>query len=471
MMLGSKFVVEKKKELWHNKHQSYIFEKEKSMQYNNELENLNNEGMQEAVVIDLEKEPKESFFKKHGFILGVLTSMICLVIVCFGFKVVLGMTGQLLVIGENGTSTINGAALLDDEVAQKIDEIYSYMNIYYYGEFEKEDIYNSLYSGVLESLEDPYSVYYTPEEYQDMQVSTSGKYVGIGAGVNQDLTTMEVTISKVYRGTPSEEAGLKNGDMILSVEGIEATSVEVSELVQHIRGEEGTTVHMVIYRPSTGETLEFDVERRNVVLPSIEGEMLEGGIGYIQITEFQDETDEQFAEMVTQLKTEGAKGLIIDVRANPGGLLRSVVNLLDHVLPEGLLVYVEDKYGNRDNYNSDASCLDMPIVVLTDENSASASEIFAGALKDYEYATLVGKTTFGKGIVQNIIRLSDGDAMKITTAKYFTPKGNDIHKVGVTPDVEVDYEYSGPEDEAYDKQYDSQFLKAVEIMKEKLANQ
>lgn len=436
------------------------------MQYNNEFENLN-----EEIAFAKEQEKKESFFKKHGFILGIVTSMICLAVVAFGIKGFLNMTGQLLIIGEAGASKIEGAALLNSDVAEKIDEIYQYMNIYYYGDFEKEDIYNSIYSGVMESLEDPYSVYYTPEEYKDMQVSTSGTYYGIGAGVSQDLKTMEVTITKVYRGTPSEEAGLKNGDMVLSVEGIDATSVEVSELVQHIRGEEGTTVHMVIYRPSTGKTLEFDVERRHVELPSIEGEMLEDGIGYIQITEFQDKTDEQFEVMVKQLQTQGAKGLIIDVRANPGGLLTSVVNLLDQVLPEGLLVYVEDKYGNRDEYTSGASCLDLPIVVLTDANSASASEIFAGALKDYEYATLVGKTTYGKGIVQNIIRLSDGDAIKITTAKYFTPKGNDIHKIGVVPDVEVDYEYSGPDGETYDKQYDSQFLKAVEIMKEKLANE
>ncbi len=436
------------------------------MQYNNEIENLNEESVFDAV-----PEKKESFFKKHGFFLGVLTSMICVAIVCFGVSGVLKMKGQLLIIGEAGASTISGSALLNDEVVEKIDEIYSYMNIYYYDEFEKEDIYNSIYSGVLESLEDPYSVYYTPQEYEDMKVSTSGTYYGIGAGVSQDMTTMEVTITKVYRGTPSEEAGLKNGDQILSVEDIEATSVDVSELVQHIRGEAGTTVHIVIYRPSTGETLEFDVERRHVELPSIEGEMLDDGIGYIQITEFQDKTDEQFEVMVKQLQTQGMKGLIVDVRANPGGLLTTVVNLLDQILPKGLLVYVEDKYGNRDEYTSDAACLDLPIVVLTDESSASASEIFAGAMKDYEYATLVGKTTYGKGIVQNIIRLSDGDAMKITTAKYFTPKGNDIHKIGVVPDVEVDYEYSGPEDETYDKQYDSQFLKAVEIMKDKLANE
>ncbi|MBP3677580.1 MAG: S41 family peptidase [Agathobacter sp.] len=435
------------------------------------MENLNEEHTNEEILVEDIPEKKESFFKKHAFFFGVLTSMICLAIVCFGIKGVLKMTGQLLVIGEAGASTITSDALLDEEVVEKIDEIYSYMNIYYYGDFEKEDIYNSIYSGVMESLEDPYSVYYTPEEYEDMRVSTSGTYYGIGAGVSQDMTTMEVTISKVYRGTPSEEAGLKNGDMILYVEDIDATSVEVSELVQHIRGEEGTTVHMTIYRPSTGETLEFDVERRHVELPSIEGEMLEGNIGYIQITEFQDKTDEQFEVMLKMLQKQGAKGLIIDVRANPGGLLSTVVNLLDQVLPEGLLVYVEDKYGNRDEYTSNAECVDLPIVVLMDENSASASEIFAGAMKDYEYATLVGKTTYGKGIVQNIIRLSDGDAMKITTAKYFTPKGNDIHKIGVTPDVEVDYEYSGPENENYDKQDDRQFLKAVEIMKEKLANE
>jgi len=434
-----------------------------SMNYNNEIENLNEEYSTQSYA-----PQKESFFKKHGFLMGILVSVACLVVAGFFTIGMLNMTGQLLIIGEAGASTISGEALLEPEVVEKIDEIYSYMNIYYYGDFEKEDIYNSMYSGVMESLEDPYSVYYTPEEYEDMQVSTSGTYYGIGAGVSQNLTTMEVTISKVYRGTPAEEAGLKNGDMILTVEDIEATSVEVSELVQHIRGEEGTKVHMVIYRPSTEETLEFDVERRHVELPSIEGEMLDGGIGYIQITEFQDKTDEQFAQMVEQLQGQGVKGLIIDVRANPGGLLSTVVNLLDQVLPEGLLVYVEDKYGNRDEYTSDAYCIELPIVVLADETSASASEIFAGALKDYEYATLVGKTTYGKGIVQNIIRLSDGDALKITTAKYFTPKGNDIHKIGVAPDVEVDYEYTGPEEETYDKQYDSQFLKAVEIMKEKL---
>lgn len=427
------------------------------MDYNNEMYNYENK--------------KESFFKRHGFIFGVLLTLLVVVAAIMGISGLLGATGQILIIGETGASTINGDAFLEDDAVEKLDEIYNAVNIYYYEDFEKDELEESLYKGLVEGLNDPYSVYYTKEEYEDMMVSTTGTYYGIGAGLSQNIETMVVTITKVYRGTPAEEAGLKNGDIILSVEDLDATSMEVSKLVQHIRGEEGTTVHMTIYRESTQETLQFEVERRHVELPSIEGEMLEGNIGYIQITEFQDKTDEQFEVMLKMLQKQGAKGLIIDVRANPGGLLSTVVNLLDQVLPEGLLVYVEDKYGNRDEYTSNAECVDLPIVVLMDETSASASEIFAGAMKDYEYATLVGKTTYGKGIVQNIIRLSDGDAMKITTAKYFTPKGNDIHKVGVTPDVEVDYEYSGPENENYDKQYDSQFLKAVEIMKEKLANE
>ena len=405
-----------------------------------------------------------SIFKKHGFVLGILTSLLCVVLICGIVMGVLNVTGQILIIGQTGASTVNNDALLEDEAVQKLDEIYDAINIYYYEDFEKADLEEALYKGLVEGLEDPYSVYYTEEEYADLMVSTTGTYYGIGAGLSQDLDTMVVTITKVYRGTPAEEAGLKNGDIILYVEDLEATSMEVSELVQHIRGEEGTSVHMTIYRESTEETLEFDVERRHVELPSIEGEMLEGGIGYIQITEFQSKTDEQFAEMLEQLKEQGMKGLIVDVRANPGGLLSSVVNLCDYILPEGLVVYVEDTFGNKEEYVSDKSCVELPMVVLIDEDSASASEIFAGALKDYEYAALVGKTTYGKGIVQNIIPLSDGDAIKLTTAKYFTPNGNYIHEVGISPDIEVEYEYTGPEDETYDKQYDSQFLKAVEVM-------
>lgn len=426
------------------------------MDYNNEMENF-------------KPYKKESVFKKHGFLMGVLSTLLCVVLVCGLVFGLLNATGQILVIGQTGASTVEGEALLSEETVEKLDEIYQNINIYYYEDFEKTDLEESLYKGLVEGLNDPYSVYYTEEEYEDLMVSTTGTYYGIGAGLSQNLDTMVVTITKVYRGTPAEEAGLKNGDIILAVDEWDATSMEVSKLVQHIRGEAGTTVHMTIYRESTGETLEFDVERRHVELPSIEGEMLEGGIGYIQITEFQSKTDEQFEEMLESFRTQGMNGLIVDVRANPGGLLSSVVNLCDYILPQGLVVYIEDTFGNKEEYNSDKRCIDIPMVVLIDENSASASEIFAAAMKDYQYATLVGKTTYGKGIVQNIIPLDDGDALKLTTAKYFTPNGNYIHEVGVSPDVEIDYEYTGPEDATYDKQYDSQFLKAVEVMQGMLA--
>jgi len=438
---------------------------------NNEMNLEQKEQVEQVDWANVQIPQKESFVKRHGFVFGFLSSLLCVVLVAAFVLGYLKMSGNILIVGEGGASTVNGDTILTQEVVDKIEELYSYMNIYYYEDVDRESIDEALYSGLLESLNDPYSVYYTPEEYEELMVSTSGTYCGIGAGVSQNLTTMEVTITKVYRGTPAEEAGLLAGDMIVAVGDLEAVTVSVDELVQNIRGEEGTVVHMTIYRPSTGETLEFDVTRRFVELSSVEGEMLENGIAYIEITEFQSKTDEQFQAMVEEFKTQGMKGLIVDVRANPGGLLTSVVNMLDYVLPSGMVVYIEDKYGNREEYRSDAACLDIPMVVLSDQNSASASEIFAGALKDYEYATLVGKTTYGKGIVQNIIPLEKGDAIKLTTAKYFTPNGNYIHGVGITPDVEVDYEYSGDSAAPYDKQYDSQFIKALEEMNKLLAEE
>ena len=428
--------------------------------------NLNQEEETDELTIPIEK--KSNFFVRHKFGFGILAGILVMVLVLFVALQAISNSGRTFVIGGKGVSQVENNVLLEKDVVEKIDEIYSYLNLYYYEDYEFEDIQESLYKGVMNGLDDPYSQYYTKEEYEDLMVSTSGTYAGIGAGLSQNVETMEVVISKVYRGTPAEEAGLMNGDKVLLVNEIEATSMEVSDLVQHIRGEEHTTVHMVVYRESTGETLEFDVERRHIELPSIEGEMLENGIAYVQITEFQSKTDEQFTEMLNSLKKQGMKGLILDVRANPGGYLSSVVEIADQILPKGLIVYTEDKYGTKQEHTSDAMCMDIPLVLLIDENSASASEILAGAIKDYGYGTLVGTTTFGKGIVQNIIPLSNGDAIKITTSKYFTPNGNYIHKVGISPDVEMEYEYTGPTDKPYDKQYDNQFLKALEIMREKI---
>lgn len=400
-----------------------------------------------------------------GFLLGILLLGIGVTV---GVHVYTTSTNQYLVISTSGVKKTAESNILTNKTVKKIDELMSYIDLYYNDDCDEDDIRNAIYAGTLEGLGDPYSVYYTADEYKDMQISTSGKYYGIGAALGQDAKTKEVTISKVYEGTPAEEAGLRDGDQIVKVNDTVSTSEELSDLVQKIRGEEGTTVHLKIYRASTKKTFEVDVERKNVELPSITSKMLDGGIGYIQISEFQSKTEEQFKSALADLKKQGMKSLIVDVRSNPGGLITAAANILDQILPKGTVVYTEDKYGKREDYTSDSKCLKCPIAVLVNENSASASEIFAGAIKDYNYGTLIGTKTFGKGIVQTVFPLEDGDAVKITTAKYYTPKGNYIHGVGIEPDINLTYKYSGPEDEAYDMKYDNQVQKAIKVLAEKM---
>ena len=396
-----------------------------------------------------------------GFLLGVLLLGIGVTV---GAHIYTTSTNQYLIISPSGIKQTAKSDILTGKMVKKIDELMSYIDLYYNDDYDEEDVRNAIYAGALEGLGDPYSVYYTADEYKDMQINTSGNYYGIGAALSQNAKTKEVTISKVYEGTPAEEAGLKDGDQIVKVNDTVSTSEELSNLVQEIRGEEGTTVHLKVYRSSNDKTFEVDVERKNVELPSITSKLLDGGIGYIQISEFQSKTAEQFKSALADLKKQGMKSLIVDVRSNPGGLITAVSNILDQILPEGTVVYTEDKYGKREDYTSDSNCLDCPIAVLVNENSASASEIFAGAIKDYNYGTLIGTKTFGKGIVQTVFPLEDGDAVKLTTAKYYTPKGNYIHGVGIEPDIELTYKYSGPEDEAYDMKYDNQLQKAIEVL-------
>lgn len=415
--------------------------------------------------------------KKSRFGWGILTGVLGTVLVSgVALNVFCQVTGtKIYVMGAtNGTETVvevdtSGSGLLDQSTMDKINELATYIDYYYYNDVEEQELRDGLYTGLLEGVDDKYSVYYNADDYAELQVTATGQYYGIGAGLSQDKNTMEVTIVKVYEGTPSEAAGLKKDDIILSVDDTEATSMELSDLVKMIRGEEGTKVHLEIYRPSTEENLSFDVERADVTLPSVESEMLDNGIGYIYIDSFETDTASQFEKALLTLESQGMKALIVDLRYNPGGMVTSVVQILDDILPEGLLVYIEDKYGNRQEYKSDGgSHLDCPIAVLINGDSASASEIFAGAIKDYGYGTLIGTTTYGKGIVQTIFPLEDGDAVKITTAKYFTPKGNFIHGVGIDPDIELEYEYLDPDGEEYDKAYDNQIQKAIEVLTEEM---
>lgn len=419
-----------------------------------------------------EPEKKKSKFG-WGIVTGVLGTVLAAGAALNVFCKTTGTTIYIMNASDASKPAITAAdsdsTLLNEDTVKKINELGTYIDYYYYDDVEEQELRDGLYAGLLEGVGDKYSVYYNADEYADLQVSTTGQYYGIGAGLSQNKTTMEVTVNKIYEGTPSEAAGMKKDDVILSVDGTEATSMELTNLVKLIRGDEGTTVHIEIYRPSTEENLSFDVERADVTLPSVSSQMLENSIGYILIDSFETDTAKQFEQALADLQAQGMKSLIVDVRYNPGGMVTSVVQILDDILPEGLLVYIEDKYGNRQDYNSDGDTyLDCPIAVLMNEDSASAAEIFAGAIKDYDYGTLIGTTTYGKGIVQTIFPLENGDAVKITTAKYFTPKGNYIHGVGIDPDIELEYEYLNPDGEEYEMQYDNQVQKAIEVLTEKM---
>lgn len=406
------------------------------------------------------ESPKRKSGLGKGLFMGIVGTMLVMVL---GIYIICHMTGTQIVLADKEVEE----TLLDADTIAKLNELTAYIQMYYYeDDATTEDLKDGMYAGLVSGLGDKYSVYYTAEEYEQTQVSMTGKYYGIGAGLSQDVDTMVVTISKVYEGTPSEAAGLLAEDIILSVDDVDATSMEVTDLVMLIRGEEGTTVHLEIYRPSTGEYLSFDVERANVTLPSVDSEMLTEEIGYIRIESFETDTATQFETALTELENQGMQSLVVDLRYNGGGLVDSVVQILDDILPEGMLVYTEDKYGNRQEYKSSGDTyFDYPMVVLINQDSASASEIFAGAIKDYEYGTLIGTTTFGKGIVQVVFPLSDGDAIKLTTAKYFTPNGNYIHGVGIEPDIELEYEYLDPDGESYEMQYDNQIQKAIEVLR------
>lgn len=407
--------------------------------------------------------------KKTGFLQGMAVGMLVMLLIgaiAVGFwSAALGISRKLkTTVEEKGTNPTQ-QAISDDQVKKKAGEIADLLDQYYYEDIDEDALVQGMYAGIAEGVGDPYTCYYTKEEYDSMNETTSGTYYGIGAVLTQNVKTNVVTILHVYSGSPAEEAGVRDGDVIVKVEDIAGDSLELAELVKHIKGEEGTTVHLQLLREGEKDYVELDVQRRQVEIPTVEHQMLAGNIGLIQVSEFADNTPQQFDAAIKDLQSQGMVSMIVDLRNNPGGVLSSVVTMLDELLPEGTLVYTEDKYGNRSDYDSEASSLDIPMAVLINENSASASEIFAGAVKDYQYGTLIGTTSYGKGIVQSIIPLEDGSALKVTMAKYFTPKGNYIHEVGIAPDIELEYEYQGDAKETYDPMHDNQILKALEVLK------
>lgn len=351
------------------------------------------------------------------------------------------------------------------QVKKKTGEIEELINAYYLDEIDGQKVEDTMYTGMVAGLEDPYSVYYSKEELESMEESISGAYSGIGATLTQDPDTGELSVVSCFDGTPAQEAGLQPGDVITGWNGKSVEGMELSELVSKIKTDPEEQLTLEIERD--GETLEVELTRREVQIPTVEYEMLDNQIGYIRLVEFDEVTADQFKEALEDLENQNMEKLIIDVRNNPGGVLQVVCDMLDQLLPEGLIVYTEDKNGNRKEYTSDEEHqFTKPLAVLANENSASASEIFAGAIQDYGIGTIVGTTTFGKGIVQRTFYLSDGTGVKLTVAKYYTPKGHDIHKKGITPDVEIELDEELKNQSSISHEEDNQLQKAIEVLQE-----
>lgn len=377
-----------------------------------------------------------------GMIIGAVSAFMAVILLILSVSAVCIAKGYIH-IGVNGDVYIQSDAVTDSdgigsEVEGKLNAIDSVLESFYFGDVDDETAKDNIYKAYLSSYGDKYTMYYTADEYKALKESTNGKFYGIGA-VCQLSGEGGVLLVDVYDNGAGYQAGLRSGDRVVNVDGRDITDMELSSAVALIKGDKGTSVTLEVIRGT--ERLTFSVVRDAVEAKTVSYTLLDNNIGYLSISQFEEVTTKQFKAAVEDLQSQGMKGLVIDIRNNPGGLLDTVVGMLKYMLPDGLIVYTEDKQGNRKEYKGqDNDEFNLPLAVLVNGNSASASEIFAGAIQDYGKGTIIGIQTYGKGIVQTVKPLTDGSAIKFTIAKYFTPKGQDIHGKGVTPDMVVEYD-------------------------------
>lgn len=370
--------------------------------------------------------------------------------------------GALIVLSGTGIVSCGVRLSKDASSEEKVEALKKLIDEKYMGEVDEDALKEGLYKGYVQGLDDPYSVYYDEEETKELYETTEGEYSGIGAVLSQDLKNGVITLVQIYEDSPADKAGLKDEDILTKVGTLDVTGMDLSEVVTYIKGEKGTEVELTVLRGEDADEVTVTAVRDTVEAQTVEYEMLEDQIGYLAVSEFDSVTYGQYEEALEALSDQGMEGLVVDLRNNPGGNLNTVCDMLDLVLPEGTIVYMEDKEGKRQTYSSDdAHQLDVPMAVLVNGNSASASEIYAGAIQDHEAGTIVGTQTYGKGVVQQIFDLGDGTSVKLTIAEYFTPKGRSINGEGVTPDLEVEYEPDEKDPEA-----DNQLEAAAEAVKQ-----
>lgn len=410
----------------------------------------------------------------------------------FAGGIVTGIVGTLVLSGvvmASSGGSFSGSflpggksATLDNATLEKLSVLEQYIDAYYLDAdtLTAEQKREGLYKGLFSALGDPYSEYYTAEEMEQIQEDMGGFYYGIGAYIGTDEVTGAPMITGVIKNSPAEAAQLRDGDIIYQVDGEEVTALSLDDVVARIRGPEGTKVHLTLYRD--GEQVEIDITRAKVDSPTVDSRILgeeEGDtalpesakgltLGYLQIAEFDTVTTGQFKEEMADLQAKGIQGLVLDLRNNPGGSVSTVTEIAQEFLPEGLVFYIEDRQGKRTEYKCTGTDFSLPLVVLVNGNSASASEILAGGIQDAGVGKLVGTQTFGKGIVQNLVPLSDGTGFKMTTAGYFTRGGHDIHKVGITPDEVVEFDSDAYREDGTDNQlYRAEEILAEQIMQGK----
>ena len=418
------------------------------------------------------------------FFLGVFVGLVVMMILTAGFVklafenrtvrvLVFDIVKRMSTVADEGVQrndTTTGPAINWDEVSKKSEELYNTIDDYYLNEIDNNKLQDGIYKGMVDSLGDQYTVYYNTEEYKQFTTSSSGTYCGIGVAVSQNASTGAITVVKTFKKGSGEKEGMLPGDIIYKVKGKKIEGLELSKVVSQIKGEEGTYVKVTVLRD--GKEIEFNLERRKLEIDTVTYRIEEKDgkkIGYIAVSEFDEVTASQFKNAIAELEKEGIKGLVIDLRDNPGGLLDVTCEMLDRMIKKGILVYTVDKNGKRiDEEATDNLSFDKPVAILVNGNSASASEVFSGAMKDYNVATLVGTKTFGKGIVQSIVPFGDGSAMKVTVSRYYTPNGINIHGTGIEPDVEVKLNEKAIKDGKLDRKEDNQLDKALDVITDKL---
>lgn len=340
----------------------------------------------------------------------------------------------------------------------------------YYKEISDDKLLEGAIGGMAEALQDPYTVYYTKEQMKAFDEKSQGSYCGIGVTVRPDAHGI-LTVIDTFDTSPAKKVGIVGGDKIVKVDDVDVTTIKDEDtVINMIKGTEGSTVKIKIYRTSGEEYHDFSLERKVIRVENIKSEVLKDSMGYIKLQMFDKEISKDFSTHLNKLVASGIKGLIVDVRDNPGGNYREVVRICDTLLPKSLIVYTQDRAGKKSEEWSDEAALDKPIVILTNENSASASEILAGALKDNKKGTLVGTKTYGKGLVQTIQKFKDGSGMKYTVSSYYTPSDICIDKIGIEPDVKVEFNEKLKDKPVSQlkREEDIQLQKAVEILKEQI---